>query len=79
MYALTADMCITEPVSYTHLDVYKRQELSLQCQSIREDNDEEQREAMLRAIRGQMNGENGRKMDIVLKMMEARRLAAKIR
>lgn len=54
-------------------------ELSLQCQSIREDNDEEQREAMLRAIRGQMNGENGRKMDIVLKMMEARRLAAKIR
>ena len=32
-----------------------------------------------RAIRGQMNGENGRKMDIVLKMMEARRLAAKIR
>ena len=35
--------------------------------------------AMLRAIRGQMNGENGRKMDIVLKMMEARRLAAKIR
>ena len=53
--------------------------LSLQCQSIREENDDEQREAMLRAVRGQMSSENGRKLDIVLKMLEARRLASKIR
>ena len=53
--------------------------LSLQCQSIREQSDEEQREAMLRAVRGQLSGENGRKLDVVLKVMEAGRLVSKLR
>lgn len=53
--------------------------MSLQCQSIREGTDEEQREAMLKAVRSQLSNENGRRLDVVLKMMEARRLASKMR
>lgn len=53
--------------------------LSLQCQSIREQSDEDQREAMLRAVRGQLSGEKGRKLDVVLKIMEAGRLVSKFR
>lgn len=54
--------------------------LGLQCQSIREQSsDEGQREAMLRAVRNQLSGENGRKLDVVLKVMEAQRLVSKIR
>ena len=53
--------------------------LSLQCQSIREQSDEGQQEAMLRAVRGQLSGENGRKLDVVLKVMEAGRLVSKLR
>ncbi len=53
--------------------------MSLQCQSIREGSDEKQREAMLRAVRGQLSYENGRRLDVVLKMMEARRLASALK
>lgn len=53
--------------------------MSLQCQSIREDSGEKQREAMLRAMRRQMTGENGRRLDVILKMMEARRLAEAVK
>lgn len=53
--------------------------LSLQCQSIREQSDDGQREALLRAVRGQLSGENGRKLDVVLKVMEAGKLVSKIR
>lgn len=53
--------------------------MSLQCQSIREGNGEKQRESMLRAVRGQLSSENGRKLDVILKMMEARRIAATLK
>lgn len=53
--------------------------MNLQCQSIREGSDDEQRESMLRAVRGQMGNENARKLDVVLKMMEAKRIAAKLK
>ena len=53
--------------------------MSLQCQSIREGTDEEQREAMLKAVRSQLSNENGRRLDVVIKMMEARRLASRMR
>lgn len=49
--------------------------MSLQCQSIREDNDEKQRESMLRAVRGQVSPENGRRLDMVLKLIEFKKLA----
>ena len=50
--------------------------MSLQCQSIREETSEKQREAMLKAIRGQMCEESGRRLDMVLKMMEVRKMTA---
>ncbi|MCD8036225.1 MAG: hypothetical protein LUE88_02425 [Clostridiales bacterium] len=53
--------------------------MSLQCQSIREGSDEKQMEAMLRAVRGQLSYENGRRLDVILKMMEARRLASALK
>ncbi len=53
--------------------------MSLQCQSIREDSDDKQRESMLRAVRGQLSRENGRKLDVILKMMEARRIASTLK
>ena len=49
----------TIAVSYTHLDVYKRQ--------------------MLRAVRGQLGSESGRKLDVILKMLEARRIADRLK
>lgn len=58
---------------------YDDGEMSLQCQSITEGTAEEQREAMLRAVRGQLGSENGRKLDVVLKMLEARRIADRLK
>jgi len=57
---------------------FDRGSMSLQCQSIKEGTDDEQREAMLKAVRGQIGNEVGRKLDVVLKMMEAKRIAAKL-
>ncbi len=58
---------------------FDSEEMSLQCQSIREGNDEKQREYMLRAVRGQLSDKNGRRLDVILKMMEARRLAGAVK
>lgn len=49
--------------------------MSLQCQSIREDNEEKQKESMLRAVRKQVSAENGKRLDMVLKLMEFKKLA----
>lgn len=60
-------------------DEFDRGAMNLQCQSIKEDSDDEQRESMLRAVRGQVGNESARKLDVVLKMMEAKRIAAKLK
>lgn len=53
--------------------------MNLQIQSIKEGTEDEQRESMLRAIRGQLGAVNGKKLDVVLKMLEARKIAAKLK
>ena len=58
---------------------YDDGKMSLQCQSITEGTSEEQREAMLRAVRGQLGSESGRKLDVILKMLEARRIADRLK
>ena len=34
---------------------------------------------MLRAVRGQLGSESGRKLDVILKMLEARRIADRLK
>lgn len=53
--------------------------MNLQTQSINEGSEDERRECMLRAIRGQLGIVNGKKLDVVLKMLEARKIAAKLK
>ncbi|MPN61811.1 hypothetical protein SDC9_209555 [bioreactor metagenome] len=60
-------------------DEFDKGSMNLQCQSIREGSDDEQKESMLRAIRGQIGNESARKLDVVLKMMEAKKIAAKLK
>ncbi len=60
-------------------DEFDKGSMNLQCQSIKEASDDEQKESMLRAVRGQLGNESARKLDVVLKMMEAKRIASKLK